>query len=395
MVVEILIISTIIGNLAFETYLRIRQLKKVKTSERKILTEEEFTKARSYAIDRLWFALITSFIDSLIDISLFYFRIIERALNLKGNSIMGQTIIYICYTIAFGIIAIPKSIVSQFYLEEKHGFNTCTLKTFVLDLVKSCGVGIVISTLLMPPVLYFMQNYLFFIFYVFVFLVVFQLVMVFLYPDFIQPLFNKFSEMEDSPLKKKINEMATKLNFNLKSIYIMDGSSRSNHSNAYFIGMFSEKRVVLYDTLVKDTDDEIILAILAHEFGHNFLRHIPKNFVFAFFVQFLCLAMLNFSIMHLHGSSIYKIIYFLQLNNVMTVPLKFITNYYSRKHETEADLYAAVMGYGTDLGRGLVKLHRDNKSVVDPDYLFSMYYYSHPSLCERLQSIEEFINKDK
>ncbi|MCF6335435.1 MAG: M48 family metalloprotease, partial [Spirochaetales bacterium] len=230
----------------------------------------------------------------------------------------------------------------------------------------------------------------------------FQLLLSIIYPLIIAPLFNKFSPLEEGPLKDSLYKLADKLNFRTRGIYVMDGSRRSGHSNAYFTGIGKSKRIVLYDTLISSLSDDQIAAVLAHEIGHYKKHHLLKSLILSFMVTgagfYIVSILMNylplfeafgFSRVSYHG--IFVILSFAA--GPFTFFLTPLFTMWSRKHEYEADAFTARnTGYGNDLKEGLIIMTRENLSNLTPHPLYSFYHYSHPTVAERVKAIEKILN---
>lgn len=389
-------VATFVSNYVFTTYLKVRQIIKMRTENwPKYSTPEEFESTKAYNLDKLYFSIAEGLVKVVIECAVVIYGVLPRTLAKFEHpaSVTSQTLFYILYSFVSSVIDIPFELFDRFYIEAKHKFNTMILSTFVLDFVKNTVISSIFAFIALSFVLWAMEKFKTFYIYAFVFLAAFQLLMVLIYPDYIQPLFNKFVELEESPLKEEIKKLAYKLKFHVSKIYKMDGSTRSHHSNAYFIGLFKEKRIVLFDTLLEKTDDKQMMGVLCHEFGHAKLLHIPKNLAITLLAEFVYLYIFNLSVNLIKSQNIIKIMYFMFLSMIADIPLKLLANLMSRSWERDADGFAVRMGYGKDLGSALIKLHQDNKSVMFPDEWYSTFTHSHPTLGERLDYIEKMMKK--
>jgi STE24 endopeptidase len=228
--------------------------------------------------------------------------------------------------------------------------------------------------------------------------------MMLIFPTFIQPLFNKFESLPEGTLRVKIEALAKRLNFPLTQVFVMDGSKRSSHSNAYFFGFFT-KRIVLFDTLIQQNSEDEICAVLGHELGHWKCWH---QFQMLFVTQ-LHIFVLFYAFSHfINRSEIYEafgfrdempVIIGLMLFGGFIAPseilLSFLMNLFSRKNEFEADRFAVKLGYGDLLQSALINLQIENKSNMNPDWMYSAMNYSHPPLLERLEAIKSAMDKQK
>jgi STE24 endopeptidase len=296
---------------------------------------------------------------------------------------------------------IPMSLYSNFVIEERHGFNKMTIALFFTDMVKSELLSYFFGGLLIPPLIwivrYFGENaYI----YLWVFVQFLILAMMTVYPNFIQPLFNKFEPLKDEDLRKKIEDLAATVQFPLTKLFQIDGSKRSGHSNAYFFGFWKYKRIVLYDTLLH-LKHENILAILCHELGHWSYSHMLKN---------LCISSTNiFVLFWLYGKVMYSsyskeivkqfgygdseavmvsLMIFMMLYSPTQQLLGMAMTVLSRTFEFQADSFAHKMGYADPLCAGLFEIHEENKGDLNPDPWYAWYHFSHPPLVERLRAMK-------
>ncbi len=222
--------------------------------------------------------------------------------------------------------------------------------------------------------------------------------MLWLYPTFIAPLFNKFKPLDNQILKTKIDKLLERTGFKSDGIFVMDGSKRSSHGNAYFTGIGKNKRIVFFDTLLKGMDDQEVEAILAHELGHFHHQHIRKQMIISFLTSLCGLALLGYLIKQpwfFHGLGVSEmsnhaaLVLFSLTLPMFSFAIEPISNALSRKHEFEADAFAAKHTNANDLVSSLVKLYRDNASTLTPDSLYSAFHDSHPSASIRINHLKE------
>jgi STE24 endopeptidase len=275
---------------------------------------------------------------------------------------------------------------------------------FILDRSK----GIILSVIFALPLLYL----LFTVFQStgpwwwlasFIVVTLFQLILVWIYPTLIAPLFNKFQPLDSTQLKERIQELVNRAGFKAREIFIMDASKRSSHGNAYFTGLGKNKRVVFFDTLLKYLEQTEILAILAHELGHMKLKHIPKSLITSLFISyggFWLMGRLSNENWFYSGHFIRVLspgvlfFIFLQALPVYTFWFSPLTSWISRRREFEADAYAAEETKGEDLVSGLLKLYQQNASPVVTDRLYSGFYHSHPPALERIKRLRSFVKSE-
>ncbi len=296
------------------------------------------------------------------------------------------------------LIDLPFSIYRTFVLEEKFGFNKTNLKTFTIDLFKEVLLTLIIGLPLIYAVLYLMGEMgEFWWLYVWLVLTSFSLLMFWLYPTYIAPIFNKFKPLDNIKLKAKIDNLLERTGFKSDGVFVMDGSKRSSHGNAYFTGIGKNKRIVFFDTLLEGMDDPEVEAILAHELGHFHHKHIRKHMINSFAITLAGLALLGYLINQpwfFHGlgvntmSDYTALVLFTLTLPVFSFFISPISNYLSRKHEFEADAFAAKHTNADDLVSSLVKLYRDNASTLTPDKIYSAFHDSHPNASIRIAHLK-------
>lgn len=297
-----------------------------------------------------------------------------------------------------GIVDLPLSLYRQFVIEARHGFNRMGLGLFFADLIKHSLLGLVIGTPVILAVLWLMDamgN--FWWLYVWLFWCSFNLLIMFIYPTWIAPLFNKFSPLEDGEMKARIEALLIRCGFRSSGLFVMDGSKRSNHGNAYFTGFGNNKRIVFFDTLLARLTPTEIEAVLAHELGHFRRKHVVKRIIFMFATSLGSLWLLGQLInapwfftglgVNAQNTALALILFFL-VTPVFTFPLSPLMSHFSRQHEFEADAYAAEHTAASDLTRALVKLYEDNASTLTPDPIHSMFYDSHPPAAVRIAHLQ-------
>ncbi|MDP3307745.1 M48 family metallopeptidase [Methylotenera sp.] len=297
-------------------------------------------------------------------------------------------------------IDLPFEYYKTFVIDEKFGFNKMTPAMFLSDLVKHSLVGLALGAPILFAALWLMQGAgQYWWLYLWLVWSVFNLIMLAVYPTFIAPLFNKFSPLKDENLKQRIETLLTKCGFKSQGLFVMDGSARSSHGNAYFTGFGSSKRVVFFDTLLERLNVDEIEAVLAHELGHFKHHHVIKRIVLMFLVSFLGLALLGWLINQpwfytglgvTQKSDYMALVLFLMVSPVFLFLLRPIMASYSRKNEFEADDYAANHASAKELVKALVKLYRDNASTLTPDPLHSAFYDSHPPASIRISKLAAY-----
>jgi len=286
------------------------------------------------------------------------------------------------------LLELPFSLYHTFVIEERFGFNKTTPATFIGDMAKQALLMLILGVPLAWAALWLMQEsgHLWWL-YLWLLWAGFSLLMLWAYPAVIAPLFNKFTLLDDENLQHRIQSLLDRCGFKSRGIYVMDGSRRSGHGNAYFTGMGQNKRIVFFDTLLKTLEADEIEAVLAHELGHFKRKHVQKRIVTMMLMSLAGLALLGWLIEQnwfyqglgvQQPSNHLALLLFLMVSPVFTVFLQPLFSWFSRRHEFEADDYAATQASATDLIRALVKMYKENASTLTPDPLYSAFYDSHP-----------------
>lgn len=324
--------------------------------------------------------------------------------NILPNAEIMRGALVICSAmLVSALVDIPFEYYKTFSIDEKFGFNKMTKSMFFSDLVKHSLVGIALGAPILFAALWLMQGAgQYWWFYLWVVWSLFNIIMLAVYPTFIAPLFNKFTPLADESLKSRIEALLTKCGFKSQGLFVMDGSARSSHGNAYFTGFGSSKRVVFFDTLLSRLNTEEIEAVLAHELGHFKHHHVIKRIAMLFFMSFVGLALLGWltnQTWFYNGlgvsipSNYMALMLFLLVSPVFLFILRPIMASYSRKNEFEADDYAAKHANAKHLVEALVKLYRDNASTLTPDPLHSAFYDSHPPASMRIAKLASYMAK--
>ncbi|KAK6141036.1 hypothetical protein DH2020_025217 [Rehmannia glutinosa] len=432
----------------FETYLDLRQhtALKLPTLPRPlagVISQEKFEKSRAYSLDKSHFHFVHEFVTILMDSAILYFGILPWFWKRSGAFLVYAGLNAeneILHTLAFlagvmfwsQITDLPFSLYSTFVIEARHGFNKQTVWLFFRDMIKGIALAIVIGPPIVAAIIIIVQKggpYL--AIYLWAFMLIVSLVMMTIYPVLIAPLFNKFTPLPEGDLRSKIENLASSLKFPLKKLFVVDGSTRSSHSNAYMYGFFKNKRIVLYDTLIqqfwkyfvrliirdswvdnKCKNDEEVVAVIAHELGHWKLNHTMYSFIA---VQSIVIQVLLFKELYYVRIIINVPIVTIPVDVlphlvsqhavlIATAPMwqplchtviplqhlvSFSLNLVSRAFEFQADAFAKKLGYAAPLKAGLIKLQEENLSAMNTDPWYSAYHYSHPPLVERLAAIDE------
>ncbi|CCF75678.1 STE24 endopeptidase [Babesia microti strain RI] len=404
----------------FEQYLNFRQFLNIKyqlslsTLERsklakgnhlieKKLSDQSYSANLEYANDKILFQIFSSLISTIVSTLSIIYNVEPMIWNFSQSLYYSEykaSLVFVSILVIINtIVDVPFALYSDFVLEEKHGFNKKTIGLFVKDLFLSLIVQGVFGLPVMLVLIY-LENTVgdkFYI-YAFVFSIVFSLIMVSIYPNVIAPLFHKFTPLENQGLSSKIYALAKEKNFPLYKIFQVDASKRTGHSNAYFYGFWWCKRLVLYDTILTETDEQIV-AVVAHEIGHWWCNHlvylmslgwVQMFSIFYFYTAYRQTDAIfkSFGFEGLRGFVV-SLTLFLRIYSPISTIIAFVMKFFSRKFEHQADAYAVECGKGTDLKSALVNILSASKSLFFHDPLYSLYNYTHPTLTERCDYIDE------
>jgi len=311
--------------------------------------------------------------------------------------VLTGTAVILSVMVVGSVLDLPFDIYHTFVVEARFGFNRSTPALFITDLLKQALLLAVIGAPLTALAIWIMLvSGTFWWLYVWTVWMAFSLFMFWAWPAVIAPLFNKFTPLEDAGLKQRIQTLMDKCGFRSNGIFVMDGSRRSGHGNAYFTGFGSNKRIVFFDTLLQSLEPAEVEAVLAHELGHFRLRHIQKRLLSTIALSLAGLAALGWLAgqdWFYHGLGVTEaspwmaLLLFMLVLPVFTFILQPLLSRLSRKHEFEADAYAIAQSSGSDLARALVKMYRENASTLTPDPLYSAWHDSHPSAPVRIERI--------
>ena len=405
--IESLIYILIAGGFLFSVTIDLFNLKNLKTevpSEFKDLYDQEkYKKSQEYLRENTKIGFAQGFISTTLLILFIYFEgfnhldIFVRKLT---DNYIEQGLLYIgILSLLSMMISLPFQYHDTFVIEEKYGFNKTTRKTFIIDLLKGLSLGLIVGGLVLTSLLWFFENFENAWFYAFIFIVGFQLFMMFIAPVTIMPLFNKFEPLEDGELKTEIENFAKKENFKLSGLFKMDGSKRSTKANAYFTGFGKYRRIVLFDTLIQKHTKEELIAVLAHEIGHYKEKHIFRQlfvsilstgltfYIFSLFMKnteiFNAFRMENISV---YASFVFFGIFYSPVSTLVSL----YSLYLSRKYEFEADSYAArTYKNPKALSEALKKLSVDTLSNLNPHPLKVFFEYTHPPVIERIKALNK------
>jgi STE24 endopeptidase len=362
-------------------------------------------KAADYTIARTKFGLVTMWVNAAL---LIVFTLLGglqwlsvSIFGVTGAGMAHQLALVAAVIVISGLVDLPFDYYRQFVLEERFGFNKMTVRLFVVDMLKGILIGAAIGLPLLWVILTLMDKAgdLWWL-YAWMVWTGFQILMLVLYPTVIAPLFNKFTPLEDASLRERIEALMRRVGFSSKGLFVMDGSKRSAHGNAYFSGFGAAKRIVFFDTLLARLAPQEVEAVLAHELGHFKLRHVIKRMFVMFALSLAFLALLGYlkdQMWFYTGLGVEPIIpgnndamaliLFMLVLPVFTFVFSPLASVTSRKHEFEADAFAARHTKPQDLVAALVKLYEDNASTLTPDPVHSAFYDSHPPASVRIQHL--------
>ncbi|KAK2748299.1 hypothetical protein FQN57_000957 [Myotisia sp. PD_48] len=397
------------GFLSFRQY-GILQQKKPPTVLAGEVSQETFDKSQAYGRAKAKFGFVTALYSQIQNLAFIHYDVLPKLWAIAGvwlanyapaqfSGEISHTLVFVfTFNIITTLLSLPVSYYSTFVLEEKFGFNKQTLKLWVTDMLKGQMLAVVLGTPIISAILTIVQKTgTGFFYYLWMFGIFLQLFAITIYPIAILPLFNKLSPLEPGPLKQMVETLAKKLNFPLKELYVIDGSKRSAHSNAYFYGLPWKKHIVIYDTLLEKSEPEEVTAVLSHELGHWSLNHTTKIFGIAQLHMFYIFALFS---VFINNHSLYEsfgfhkeypiMIGFILFSDAlapMDTVMKLFMNILSRKFEFEADAFAVNLGFSKELARSLIKLQIQNLSTMNADWMYASYHYSHPILSERLKAL--------
>lgn len=408
---SVLVVGFLIINVVLHIWLNWRQIRSVKQHRGAVpepfqayISLEDHQKAADYTVTKLNFAqtlIIPEAILFLIWTLGGGLNFIDQTWQQAGFSpIWTGVAVIMTFMIIQHLIDLPSDYYRTFIIEEKFGFNKTTLKLFVVDMLKGLLLSFLIGIPLIALILWIMADNGNTYWWVWVTGVIigFQILMLWAYPTIIAPMFNTFQPLEDETLKSKINHLLDRNGFKGEGAFVMDGSKRSGHGNAYFTGFGQKKRIVFFDTLLKNLSPDEIEAVLAHEIGHFKRHHLIKRLIFAVFIttaSFATLAWLMNQTWFYQGlgistpSNYMALLLFTLIMPLFTFFLSPMFAALSRKHEFEADNFAVEQTNAQMLSQALVKLYQENASTLTPDALFSAFHDSHPPAPVRIAHLSK------
>ncbi len=399
----------LIAGTLLRIWLSRRQIQSVRANRDRVpdpfeprISPDEHRKAADYTVARSHVSVVSDFVDPVLLVLWTLgggLNLVDSLWRQAGHSPLVTGIATILSVfLLMGVLSLPFSIYRTFVVEERFGFNRITPAIFLTDLMKSILVSFLLGAPLIAMILWIMavagDNWWL---YAWMSWAAFSLMITWAYPTFIAPIFNKFEPLTDHSLKSRIESLLSRCGFRSNGIFVMDGSRRSSHGNSYFTGLGNQKRIVFFDTLMETLDPAEIEAVLAHELGHFRLRHVRKRLLVGLALTLAGFALLGwsaqqgwfFSALGVDVASDHMaILLFLMVVPVFTFPLTPIGAYLSRRHEFQADEYAANQSDGQALVSALVKLYRDNATTLTPDRVYSGFYDSHPPAPRRIERLQ-------
>lgn len=318
--------------------------------------------------------------------------------SLGWSDLYTGTAVIVSLLLISSVLDLPASLYRSFVLEQRFGFNKMTPLTFASDLLKSTALSLVIGVPFVMLILWLMGFAgAYWWLYAWAALTAFSLLMTWAYPKFIAPLFNKFNPLEEGEVATRIDALLTRAGFNSNGVFVMDGSRRSAHGNAYFTGFGKNKRIVFFDTLLKHLTPAQVEAVLAHELGHFKRKHIVKGMVLSMSMTLAGFAVLAwlmqqawfYAAFGVQDSTYMALLLFLLVSPAFTFFIGPLMAWWSRKHEFEADAFAAEQSSSAELIAALVGLYKENASTLTPDPWYSAFYDSHPPAAIRIAHLQQ------
>ena len=407
--------TALLLSLAVKLWLATRQMRHVALHRNHVpaafastVTIAAHTKAADYTLAKGRFGLLATAVGTAVLVAWTLLGGLD-ALNLavrdlvmpRWGGLAYQLALLGCFVVIGSLIDLPLEWYSTFRIEQRFGFNRMTLRLWFADMGKGAAVGTVIGLPLAALILWIMGSSggLWWL-WAWVAWVAFNLVLLVLYPTVIAPLFNKFEPLPDEALKARVQALMQRCGFAAQGLFVMDGSKRSAHANAYFTGLGAAKRVVFFDTLLKRLSPGEVEAVLAHELGHFKLKHVVKRMAGIFGISLLGLALLGWLAQQpaffvglgaqpnlVAPNDALALVLFMLALPPFTFFISPLMAHVSRVHEFQADAYACSQADGGALASALLKLHEDNAATLTPDPLYVRFYYSHPPASERLAAL--------
>jgi STE24 endopeptidase len=404
-------IVALVFSVALQLWLARRQVRHVDSHRSEVpphfadrITLAAHRKAADYTIARTRLSMVDTVQDAVVLLVLTLggglAALTVATAGFSASPLWRDVALVVAVTLLTGVLALPLSWYRTFVIEQRFGFNRMTLGLWLLDLAKGALVAALLGIPLVTLVLWLMTRAgaLWWV-YTWIAWIAFQLLVLALYPTLIAPMFNKFQPLADAGLKERVERLLDRCEFAAKGLFVMDGSRRSSHGNAYFTGFGAARRIVFFDTLLARLQPEEVEAVLAHELGHFKLRHVLKRTAWFAAASLVLLALLGWLVdrswfyagLGVPGATprfgVALVLFMLALP-VFTFLASPLASLYSRRHEFEADGYAAKNASAPALVAALVKLYEDNANTLTPDPLHSAFYDSHPPAAARISRLD-------
>jgi len=404
-IIFIILVIIIVADFILESWLEILNMsnlsEKLPEELKDIYDTEKYMQSQNYERVNIRFGLITSAFNLILILGMFFLNgfawVNSLAANISTHPVLQPLIFFGILGLALDLLNTPFSVYDTFVIEQRFGFNKTTPLLFVTDKLKEWLLSIVIGGGLMALIVWFyLQTTTYFWLWAWLLMSLFMLFMVFFYSSLIVPLFNRQKPLEDGDLKSRITHHAGQAGFHIDKIYTIDGSKRSTKANAYFSGMGRKKRIVLFDTLIKELSISEIVAVLMHEIGHYRKKHIISGMILSFIQSGIMLFILSLFVSQPVLSQALGVpeanfhigvIAFGILFSPISIIIGLVMNTFSRKKEFQADDFAASLGMGNALIGALKKLSVNNLTNLTPHSLYVFFYFSHPTLLQRIRKL--------
>lgn len=419
MTLLILFVIFLVADFSVRNYLALRQIRYVRAHHNQVPAEfshhislRSHQRAAKYTSARAQLSLLESTVDTALLVALLLLGGLQWLdlfwARTFDNDWLRQLALIGSVFLLGALVQLPFTIWRTFVLEQRFGFNRITPRLFISDLIKALLLSVVMGVPLISAVLWLMATAgTAWPWWVWAIWVGFSLCVMWLFPSIIAPLFNKFQPLDRADLKARIEQLAQRCGFTLNGLFVMDGSKRSAHGNAYFTGIGNNKRIVFFDTLLNKLNEDEIEAVLAHELGHFKFHHIRKRMLLSFGVALILLLCLGWLSQHVWFYTELGVLPQLNRpNDGLALVLFFLTvpvftfwagplfSFLSRKDEYQADAFAAEQSKPQFLVQALLKLYDDNAATLTPDPLYSAYYSSHPPAIQRVHYLKQFYEKN-
>ncbi|MEZ2742876.1 M48 family metallopeptidase [Paenalcaligenes hominis] len=419
MTLLVLFVIFLVADFSVRNYLALRQIRHVRAYQDQVPAEfshhislRSHQRAAKYTSARAQLSLLESTVDTALLVGLLLLGGLQWldtfwARTLDNDWLRQLALIGSVFFLG-GLVQLPFTVWRTFVLEQRFGFNRMPPRLFVSDLIKTLLLSVLLGVPLISAVLWLMASAgSSWPWWAWLIWVSFSLCVMWLFPSVIAPLFNQFKPLERADLKHRIEQLAQRCGFTLSGLFVMDGSKRSAHGNAYFTGIGNNKRIVFFDTLLNKLNEDEIEAVLAHELGHFKFHHIRKRMVLSFGLSLVLLLCLGWLSQHVWFYTELGVLPQLSRpNDGLALILFFLTvpiftfwagplfSFLSRKDEYQADAFAAQQSRPEFLVQALIKLYDDNAATLTPDPLYSAYYASHPAAVQRVHYLKQFYEKN-